>query len=102
MVIEGATASFSVGASGADPFLYQWKKNGTEIAGATSSTYTTNTTTTADNGAQFSVTVTSTAGTVTSNPATLTVTATAVAPAITAQPTDQTVPAGQTATFSVA
>ncbi len=35
----GASATFSVTASGTSPFTYQWKKGGTNIAGATLSSY---------------------------------------------------------------
>jgi hypothetical protein len=72
-VTAGQTASFSVAATGTVPLSYQWRKNGTAISGATSSSYTTPATTSADNGAQFTVVVTNTAGSVTSNAATLTV-----------------------------
>ena len=81
---------------------YQWKKNGTAIGGATSSTYTTPAETTADNNAQFTAEVSNTAGNATSNAAVLTVTSTTVAPAITTQPASQTVIAGKTASFTVA
>src|SRR5437879_31347 len=80
---------------------YQWQKNGANLAGATSSSYTTPATTTADSGSTFAVVVSNSAGTATSNAATLTVNAAAVAPAITTQPANQTVTAGQTATFTV-
>jgi hypothetical protein len=98
-VIVGQTATFSVSASGTAPLIYQWQKGGVNIAGATSPSYTTPVTTTADNGSTFAVVVSNTAGAVTSAAATLTVNA--VAPTITAQPVSQTVTAGQTATFSV-
>jgi HYDIN/CFA65/VesB family protein/glycosyl hydrolase family 123/carboxypeptidase family protein/Ig-like domain-containing protein len=101
-VAAGQTASFSVTATGTAPLSYQWKKNGAAITGATSSSYTTPTTTSSDNGAQFTAVVSNTAGSVTSSTATLTVNAAAVAPSITTQPASQTVTAGQTATFSVA
>ena len=78
---------------------YQWKKNGSNIAGATSSTYTTPATTIEDNNALYSVVVSNSAGTVTSSTATLTVVP--VAPIITTQPANRTINAGQTATFSV-
>jgi len=100
-VTAGQTASFSVAANGTAPLSYQWRKNGTNISGATSSSYTTPATATADSGSTFSVVVTNSAGSATSNNATLTVNAAAVAPSITAQPASQTVTAGQTATFSV-
>ena len=101
-VTAGQTASFSVAATGTAPLNYQWQKNGTAISGATSSSYTTPTTTSSDNGEQFTVVVSNTAGSVTINAATLTVNAAPVAPSITTQPTSQTVTAGQTASFSVA
>jgi hypothetical protein len=100
-VIASQTATFLVVASGTAPLNYQWRKNGTAISGATSSTYTTPVTTTSDSGSQFSVAVSNSTGTVTSNAATLAVTAAAVAPTITTQPASQTVSASQTATFQV-
>src|SRR5882672_8119099 len=100
-VTAGQAATFSVGASGTAPLSYQWKKNGTNISGATSANYTTPATTTGDSGSSFAVTVSNTAGSVTSSGATLTVTAAPVAPSVTTQPVSKTVTAGQTATFSV-
>ena len=100
-VVAGKTASFSVVASGTAPLTYQWKKNGTAISGATASTYTTPSETTADNNAQFSVAVTNSAGNANSSAAILTVTAAALAPSITTQPASQTVIAGKTASFTV-
>jgi len=52
---------------------YQWKKNGTDIGGATTSSYTTPAATTADNGAAFRCVVSNSAGTAISNPAALTI-----------------------------
>ena len=98
-VVVGETAKFSVTATGTS-LSYQWKKNGTDISGATSNPYTIAATTMADGGA-YSVVVTNSLGTVTSNDATLTVTATAEKPAITTQPAAQTVTEGESATFSV-
>src|SRR5205807_10442014 len=100
-VTAGQTATFTVVAAGTPPLSYQWKKNGTAISGAASSSYTTPATTSADNGSQFTVTVSNTAGTMSSNAATLTVNASATAPSITTQPANQTVTVGQTATFTV-
>jgi hypothetical protein len=74
-VTAGLGATFSVAATGAGTLSYQWQKNGTNISGATSTSYTTPVTTTGDNGEQFRVAVTNTAGTITSNTATLTVNA---------------------------
>ncbi|HUO33386.1 MAG TPA: immunoglobulin domain-containing protein [Candidatus Acidoferrum sp.] len=100
-VVIGQTATFSVSASGTSPLTYQWQRNSTNISEATSSTYTTPATTSADNGAKFDVVVTNSEGSVTSVQATLTVTSAPVAPTIATQPTSQTVVVGQTATFSV-
>jgi hypothetical protein len=66
------TTSFQVAAGGGD-LSYQWQKNGTNISGATNSSYTTPAVSMADNGAKFQVTVTNIKGKVTSDPATLTV-----------------------------
>src|SRR5258707_2019339 len=71
----GQPAAFTVAATGTAPLTYQWKKNGTALSGATSSSYTTPATTSSDNGAQFTVTVSNSTGSVTSNAATLTVSA---------------------------
>jgi len=100
-VTAGQTATFAVVATGTAPLNYQWQKNGANIAGATSASYTTPATTTSDSGSAFDVVISNSAGTVTSNAATLTVNAAAVAPTITTQPANKTVTAGQTATFGV-
>ena len=99
-VITGASASFSVSATGTSPLTYQWKKDGIAIPGATSSTYTIAATSLTDS-AVFAVVVSNGAGTATSNNATLTVADALVAPAITKQPAAQSVTAGQTAKFTV-
>src|SRR2546421_4782411 len=52
-VTVGQTATFMVVATGTAPLSYQWQKNGTAISGATSASYTTPATTSADNGALF-------------------------------------------------
>ncbi|MBN2189140.1 MAG: DUF2341 domain-containing protein [Chitinispirillaceae bacterium] len=51
-VDEGQTAMFSVTATG-QSLSYQWQKDGSDIGGATSSSYTTPATTMADSGATF-------------------------------------------------
>lgn len=77
VVNAGQTASFSVVASGSGPLAYQWRRNGVDIAGATTASYTTGATTSADNGATFSVVVSNgTPPDATSNAAVLTVTTT--------------------------
>ncbi len=99
----GQTAVFSVTASGSAPLQYQWRKNGSAIAGATASSYTTPATVGGDNGSTFTVIASNSAGSVTSNAATLTVKApvSATPPQITTQPSNQTVSVGQSAMFSV-
>lgn len=72
-VSVGQPASFSVTASGTAPLSYQWQRNSANISGATSSTYTINSTTLSDSGAQFRCVVTNSFGSVTSNQAQLTV-----------------------------
>ena len=56
-------------ASRTAPLSYQWQRDGTNSSGATSSSYTTPATTTADKGATFAVVVSNSAGSVTSNSA---------------------------------
>lgn len=99
-VLEGATASFTVTATGTTPLTYQWKKGGTAITGATSASYTTPATVLADTGSSFTVTVSNAAGSATSSAATLTVNP--APPTITTQPANVTVTAGATAAFTVA
>jgi hypothetical protein len=74
-VTAGQTATFSVIASGTAPLSYEWQEYGANISGATSASYTLPATTTANNGAQFTVVVTNSAGSVTSSVAALTVNA---------------------------
>ena len=74
-VTVGESAAFTVTAGGTAPLLYQWQKNGANISGATSSSYSTPATVAADSGSNFQVVVTNGSGTVTSNQAKLTVTA---------------------------
>lgn len=76
---EAQTATFGVTATG-DALRYQWLRNGSAIAGATASTYTTPSLVIGDNGAAYSVIVYNTAGVVVSTTATLTVTPTPPSP----------------------
>ncbi len=101
-VAAGAAATFTVTASGAAPLTYQWSKNSAAIAGATSATYTTPATTSADTGSTFQVAVTGGGLTTPSASAKLTVNAsTGTAPTITTSPASQTVTIGRTAQFHV-
>jgi hypothetical protein len=72
-VAVGQAATFVVVATGSAPLTYQWQKNHTNIAGATSTSYATPATSTSDSGETFDVVVSNSIGTVTSNPASLTV-----------------------------
>uniref|UniRef100_UPI0005530C18 M4 family metallopeptidase n=1 Tax=Pseudoduganella violaceinigra TaxID=246602 RepID=UPI0005530C18 len=75
-VSAGGTATFTVGATGGtSPYSYQWYRNGAQISGATSATYSL-TAQNADNGAVFKAVVSDSSSpvkTATSNDATLTV-----------------------------
>lgn len=93
------TATFTVAATGSGTLTYQWRKQGINIALATSSSYTTPAAALTDNGAQFSVVVTDKNGASASNNAVLTVSD--AAPGISSQPTGQSVMEGQPASFSV-
>lgn len=72
-ILAGNSVTFSVTASGSSPLNYQWKRNGTNISGATGSSYTISSVSLSDNGSKFSCVVTNSEGTVASLEATLTV-----------------------------
>ena len=69
--IVGQSATFSIVASGADTLKYQWKKDGVDLAGADSSSYTVPPAVLGDNNATFSCVVTNLQGSVQSNTVTL-------------------------------
>jgi purine nucleoside phosphorylase len=96
-VTQGQSASFSVVASGTALLSYQWTRNGTALAGASTSALTLANVQTTDAGS-YTVVVANAAGSVTGAVTTLTV---LIPPAITTQPQAQTVIVGQSATFSV-
>ncbi|MBN1131355.1 MAG: immunoglobulin domain-containing protein, partial [Chitinispirillaceae bacterium] len=93
----GSTATFSVTATGTGR-SYQWRKNGTNIDGATLATYITPATTMDDNGASFRCVVSTIAGSVISDPAVLTV---IEPPTIRTHPASQTVTEGLEAAFEI-
>jgi hypothetical protein len=70
----GATATFRVLATGTAPLAYQWRRGGSDIAGAVSDSYTTPALGTTDSGAVYSVRVGNAVGSVVSANAVLTVT----------------------------
>jgi uncharacterized protein (TIGR03437 family) len=73
-VCIGASANFSVMATGTAPLTYQWRKNGSPINGATQSNYAIPAASLSDGG-NYDVVITSGCGTVTSNAAALTLNA---------------------------
>jgi hypothetical protein len=97
-VLDAAPGSFSVVANGAAPLNFQWRRNGTDIAGATGATHNF-TADFADNGAIYTAVVSNAAGSTTSNGATLNVTPRA--PTITTQPESATRIVGDAVTFRV-
>lgn len=71
-VTAGSAATFTVTATGDAPLSYQWRKNGSNIAGAASASYTISAAAASDAG-DYSVVVTNPYGSITSSVATLTV-----------------------------
>lgn len=69
----GQSASFAVGVAGASPITYQWRRNGTDIAGATNFTYVTPLASLADDGSLYTVRVCNDVVCLTSSPALLSV-----------------------------
>ncbi len=96
-VCSGSPASFSVTASGTAPFTYQWRKNTSNIGGATSATYTIASAVIGDAGS-YDCVVTNSCGNATSTAATLTVNTGA---GIAGNPSNQTVCSGSPASFTV-
>jgi hypothetical protein len=81
-VLDGESAEFSVVASGDSPLTYQWVKNGLDVEGATSSTYSIASVGTGDLG-YYNVKINNPAGSVVSYDAALSI---FQAPVITSQP----------------
>jgi hypothetical protein len=94
--LVGTTASFNVVASGSTPLTYQWKKNGINITGATSTNFSIVNVQITD-AATYSVAITNAYGSVISSNAVLTVLA---PPTITLQPASRTNLAGTIGTFT--
>jgi hypothetical protein len=96
-VTQGASATFTVGATGATPLSYQWRFEGTKLAAATGSSYTRPNAQPAHEG-DYSVVITNIAGAVTSSEAFLVVN---IPPSVGVQPQGQALRRGQDATFFV-
>lgn len=107
-VAAGASAAFSVMATGTPAPTLQWQRSTdggstwSDIAGAIDPTFNTGATTLAQDGHRYRATASNASGTATSTAARLTVTASTQAPAITQQPLAQTVTAPASATFTAA
>ncbi|GAB5562729.1 MAG: hypothetical protein SynsKO_43760 [Synoicihabitans sp.] len=96
-VAAGASASFTVAATGFPAPTYQWRKGGVNIDGATSPTFSIGTTA-PENAGSYDVVVSNDSGSVNSDTVTLTV---QTAPSISAQPQSQTVTVGTQVTLTV-
>ncbi len=94
-VLQGAGVSFAVAATGTGTLSYQWRLDGVNIAGSTSTTYSIGSVTPGHSGT-YTCVVTNVVGSVVSNGAALT-----AAPAITSQPVGALVLPGSPVSFSV-
>jgi len=97
-VNDGSNVTFAVSVSGSPTITYQWRKDGSALAGATSSTLTL-LNVQADHIGLYDVVISNSVGTTLSNAATLDVQP--VAPSITGQPANQTPGTGGSASFTV-
>lgn len=100
-VTAGTSVTFTATASGSPAPTFQWKFNGSSIAGETNVALTL-VNAQAVNAGDYTWVATNTAGSVTSTVATLTVNAVVIAPVITTQPLSQSVTAGTRVAFIVA
>jgi hypothetical protein len=98
-VNEGTSAVFSITQTGTPPFTYQWQRNGVDISGAVSASYTLTPAQMADHNIGFRCIVTGRGGIATSNASVLVVNPIHVT--FVRQPLASTVYAGQKATFGV-
>ena len=96
-VCEGDPATFNVVAGGVPPFSYQWRKNGVDIPGENSETFTIPFVTIGDAGG-YNVTVTDNCGTISSGTAILDVNSPT---SIVTHPMDQSACEGDFVTISV-
>ncbi len=94
---QGTTATFSVRAKSSEPLSYQWLKDGANIQGAASESFTIHVADLNDTGS-YSVRITNNCSQIESEAAVLDI---IIMPDILAQPTGQKVCQGTTATFSV-
>lgn len=100
--LDGQTAAFSITATGA-PLYFQWKRNGSNVVGATSSAYSFTCTLAANNGDSYTCVVSNSANGLT-NPVTSSVavlTVTAAPPGIAVQPVNRAIGENQSVTISL-
>ncbi|HMJ91915.1 MAG TPA: lamin tail domain-containing protein [Candidatus Acidoferrum sp.] len=95
--VAGASVTFTVGARGAQPLLYQWRKDGAPLSGATAPSFSIASALTNDAG-NYTVIVSNSIGSITSSIAVLTFNA---SPLIVNQPQSTNVFVGQEVTFAV-
>ena len=95
--MTSGSATFTAMVTGTGPFIYQWRKDGSDIPGETSSTLPISTAGASDEG-NYEVEVTNSCGSVTSFPVALTV---STPPVFTKQPASQTDCLGESVEFSI-
>lgn len=95
----GDTATLTVTATGSSPLTYDWRRNGTTLGAASTSTYVTAPLTSADDATVYTVVVSNAAGSVTSSGAKLSVAPKPVQ--VTTAPQNVSVAEGKNASFSV-
>jgi hypothetical protein len=100
-VSAGATVTFSAAATGSPAPTYQWKKDGADLSGATTSSLTLTNVQSANQGT-YTLVATNTAGSTASSPAILTVNPIVTAPVFTLQPIAQTIVSGSSVVFRAA
>lgn len=93
----GTNVSFCVTGSGTAPLHYQWRKDGSNLSGATTSSYSIPSLSTNDSG-NYTVVITNSVGSITSAVAVLNV---LLPPSIITPPQNSTVNAGDMANFTV-
>lgn len=98
---EGGSFTFTTSASGDAPLTFQWSRDGTPLAGATSASLVLSNLRLTDAGA-YTVTIANSAGSLTSDPVTLQVNPALVPTSITAQPAGGSRHPGDSITLSVA
>lgn len=99
-ILPGATATFSVIASGSDPLSYQWYYNTNTLLTNAINSILTITNVQPANGGSYSVVINNPGGSITSSNAVLTVNTNPVAPVFNSQPASLVVLAGSTASFT--